>query len=77
MRQRLLVIALLLTAAALVTALVVVPRMGQSAVLSGYVEGEPLTDSAAVHEDEKYVVLQRPNFLLDRCDGRGGRSESQ
>jgi len=47
-RQRLLVVALLLIAVAVVTALLVVPRMGGRTTLSGYIEGEPLYLAAPV-----------------------------
>jgi HlyD family secretion protein len=41
-RQRLLVVVLLLVAVAVVAGLLLVPRLSRPAVLSGYVEGEPL-----------------------------------
>ena len=41
-RQRLLVVALLLIALAVIAGLVLIPRLGRHAVLSGYIEGEPL-----------------------------------
>ncbi|MDB5426183.1 MAG: secretion protein HlyD family [Phenylobacterium sp.] len=47
-RQRLLVVALLLVALAVIAALVLAPRLGRHAVLSGYIEGEPLYLAAPV-----------------------------
>jgi HlyD family secretion protein len=47
-RQRLLVAALILAAIAIVTALVLIPRLGRTQTLSGYVEGEPLYLAAPV-----------------------------
>jgi len=41
-RQRLIAVVLLAGAAALVALLVLLPRLGQKAVLTGYVEAEPL-----------------------------------
>jgi HlyD family secretion protein len=41
-RQRLLVAVLLLVAAALIAGLLIIPKLGRRAVLSGYIEGEPL-----------------------------------
>ncbi len=47
-RQRLLIAALALTAAAIVAAIVLVPRLDPPRVLTGYVEGEPLYLAAPV-----------------------------
>lgn len=47
-RQRLLVAGLILTATAIVIALVIIPRLRPAATLSGYVEGEPLYFAAPV-----------------------------
>jgi len=41
-RQRLLVAVLMLVAVAVIVGLVLIPRLGRHAVLSGYIEGEPL-----------------------------------
>jgi HlyD family secretion protein len=46
--QRLLVVALAAAAVALIAVLLIVPRLGRTAVLSGYVEGEPLYLAAPV-----------------------------
>jgi HlyD family secretion protein len=46
--QRLLVVALAAAAIALIATLLIVPRLGRTAVLSGYVEGEPLYLAAPV-----------------------------
>lgn len=59
MKQRLLVIALLLAAAALIAALVLVPRLNRSNVLTGYVEGEPLYLAAPVSGAVAQVYVQR------------------
>ena len=47
-RQRLLVAVLLLVAAALVAGLLIFPRLGRPAVLSGYIEGEALYLAAPI-----------------------------
>ena len=59
MKQRLLVIALLLAAAGLIAALVLVPRLNRSNVLTGYVEGEPLYLAAPVSGAVAQVHVQR------------------
>ena len=59
MRQRLLVIALLLAAAGLIAALVLVPRLNRPHVLTGYVEGEPLYLAAPVSGAVAQVFVQR------------------
>ena len=47
-RQRLLVVALLLTGLVVVALVVLIPRLGRTATLSGYIEGEPLYLAAPV-----------------------------
>lgn len=59
MRQRLLVIVLLLAAAGLIATLVLVPRLNRSNVLTGYVEGEPLYLAAPVSGAVAQVHVQR------------------
>lgn len=59
MKQRLLVIALLLAAAGLIAALVLTPRLNRSNVLTGYVEGEPLYLAAPVSGAVAQVHVQR------------------
>ena len=59
MKQRLLVIVLLLAAAAMVGALFLVPRLNRTAVLSGYVEGEPLYLAAPVSGAVAEIRVQR------------------
>ena len=59
MKQRLLVIVLLLAAASLIAALVLIPRLNRSNVLSGYVEGEPLYLAAPVSGAVAQVYVQR------------------
>ncbi|MDO8323216.1 MAG: HlyD family efflux transporter periplasmic adaptor subunit [Phenylobacterium sp.] len=59
MKQRLLVIALLLAAAGLIAALVLIPGLNRSNVLTGYVEGEPLYLAAPVSGAVAQVHVQR------------------
>lgn len=59
MKQRLLVIVLLLAASAVIAALVLVPRMNRSNLLTGYVEGEPLYLAAPVSGTVAQVYVQR------------------
>ncbi|MFD3262813.1 biotin/lipoyl-binding protein, partial [Phenylobacterium ferrooxidans] len=59
MKQRLLVIALLLAAAGLIAALVLTPRLNRSNVLTGYVEGEPLYLASPVSGAVAQVHVQR------------------
>ncbi len=59
MKQRLLVIVLLLVAVALIAALVLVPRLNRSRVLTGYVEGEALYLAAPVSGAVAQVYVQR------------------
>jgi len=47
-RQRLLVAALLLTGLVVIALVVLIPRLGRSATLTGYIEGEPLYLAAPV-----------------------------
>ena len=59
MKQRLLVIALLLAAAGLIAALVLTPRLNRPNVLTGYVEGEPLYLAAPVSGAVAQIHVQR------------------
>jgi len=59
MKQRLLVIVLLLAAAVMVGALFLVPRLSRTALLSGYVEGEPLYLAAPVSGAVAEIGVQR------------------
>ena len=58
-RQRLLIAALLLVAVAVIAALVLIPRLGRHAVLTGYVEGEPLYLAAPVAGTVKALYVVR------------------
>ena len=58
-RQRLLIAALLLVAVAVIAALVLIPRLGRHAVLTGYVEGEPLYLAAPVAGTVRAVYVVR------------------
>lgn len=58
-RQRLLVAVLLLVAVAVVAALLIVPRLGRHAVLSGYIEGEPLYLAAPIAGTVKAMYVVR------------------
>ncbi|WP_293679152.1 HlyD family efflux transporter periplasmic adaptor subunit [uncultured Phenylobacterium sp.] len=72
-RQRILVVGLLAGGAAIVAALVWVPRMGGADTLSGYVEGEPLYLAAPVAGTVRTVSVRRgqevtagqPLFVVD------------
>lgn len=59
MKQRLLVIGLLLAAAALIAALMLIPRLNRSHVLTGYVEGEALYLAAPVSGAVSQLYVQR------------------
>ena len=63
MKQRLLVIVLLLAAATLIAALVLVPRLNPTHVLTGYVEGEPLYLAAPVSGAVAQVYVQRGDWV--------------
>jgi HlyD family secretion protein len=58
-RQRLLVAVLLLTAAAVIAGLILLPRLGRHPVLSGYIEGEPLYLAAPVAGTVKAMYVVR------------------
>ena len=58
-RQRLLVVVLLLVALGTIAALVLAPRLGRHAVLSGYIEGEPLYLAAPVAGTVKAMYVVR------------------
>jgi len=57
--QRILIGGLVLTAAALVAALYLVPRLGRTPVLSGYVEGEPIYMAAPVSGTVTQMAVAR------------------
>ena len=57
--QRLLIAGLVLTAAALVTALYLIPRIGRTPVLSGYVEGEAIYLAAPVSGTVTQMAVAR------------------
>ncbi|MBR7618804.1 HlyD family efflux transporter periplasmic adaptor subunit [Phenylobacterium sp. 20VBR1] len=59
MKQRLLVIVLLLLTASLIAALVLVPRLNRSHALTGYVEGEALYLAAPVSGAVAQIYVQR------------------
>jgi HlyD family secretion protein len=59
MRQRLLIVVLLLAAVALVATLVLVPRLHRPQVLSGYVEGEPLYLASPIAGAVAQMSVQR------------------
>ncbi len=59
MRQRLLIVVLLLAAAGLIAALVLIPRIGRPTTLSGYVEGEPLYLASPVSGSVAQMNVQR------------------
>ena len=59
MKQRLLIVVLLLAAVALVTALVLVPHLRRPNVLSGYVEGEPLYLASPIAGAVAQMSVQR------------------
>lgn len=59
MKQRLLTVVLLALAVALITALVLVPRLNRPPTLSGYVEGEPLYLATPISGTVKAMTAQR------------------
>ena len=59
MKQRLLIIGLLVAAAALVVVLVLVPRLTRAPVLSGYVEGESLYLASPVSGSVTELAVQK------------------
>ncbi|MBI1199058.1 MAG: HlyD family efflux transporter periplasmic adaptor subunit [Phenylobacterium sp.] len=77
-RQRVLVAGLVLTAAAIVTALVAIPRLGERHTLTGYVEGEALYMAAPVSGAVRSVSVVRgqdvaagqPLFVVDPAQVR-------
>jgi HlyD family secretion protein len=82
--QRLLVVGLLLTAAALIAALWAIPRLGRSPVLSGYVEGEPLYMASPVAGRVDQMLVQRGDrvaagqqlFVVDPSQLAGARDQA-
>lgn len=77
-RQRVLVAGLVLTAAAIVTALIAIPRLGGRHTLTGYVEGEALYMAAPVSGTVRSVGVVRgqevaagqPLFVVDPAQVR-------
>ena len=59
MRQRILIIALLVVAASLAITLLLVPRLGRAPVLSGYVEGESLYLASPISGSVTELAVQR------------------
>lgn len=84
MRQRLLVIGLLLVAAVLVAVLWVFPRLHRSPVLSGYVEGEALYLASPVAGRVDQMLVQRGDevaagqklFVVDPSQLQGTRDQA-
>lgn len=82
--QRLLVAGLLLTAAVLVTVLWIVPRLAQTPVLSGYVEGEPLYLASPIAGRVDQMFVQRGDqvaagqklFVVDPSQLRAARDQA-
>ncbi|WP_293898959.1 HlyD family efflux transporter periplasmic adaptor subunit [Phenylobacterium sp.] len=58
-RQRLLILGLIVIAAAIVALLVMVPRLGKTHTLSGYVEGEPLYLAAPIAGTVRALNVER------------------
>lgn len=77
-RQRALIAGLVLTAAAIVAALVLIPRLSRSHVLTGYVEGEALYLAAPVSGTVRSLAVVRgqevaagqPLFVVDPAQVR-------
>jgi HlyD family secretion protein len=63
MRQRLLIVILLAAALALIATLVLIPRLGRPAVLSGYVEGEPLYLASPISGTVTGMTVQRGDWV--------------
>ena len=59
MRQRLLIVILLAAALALIAAVLLIPRLNRPAVLSGYVEGEPLYLASPISGTVTGMSVQR------------------
>ena len=84
MRQRVLVIVLLLVAAALVAVLWLFPRLHRSPVLSGYVEGEALYLASPVAGRVDQMLVQRGDevaagqklFVVDPSQLQGARDQA-
>ncbi|CAN5874445.1 HlyD family efflux transporter periplasmic adaptor subunit [soil metagenome] len=85
MKQRLLVMILLLVAASLIAALILVPRLNRSHVLTGYVEGEALYLAAPVSGAVAQVYVQRGDrvkagdrlFVVDHKQVAAQREQAQ
>jgi HlyD family secretion protein len=65
-RQRALVVVLLLSAVAVTTALLLIPRFNRHTVLSGYIEGEPLYLAAPVAGTVKAIYVVRGQEVAAR-----------
>lgn len=82
--QRLLVVALLLVAAALIAMLWVFPRLHRTPVLSGYIEGEALYLASPVAGRVDQMLVQRGDqvnagqklFVVDPSQLRGARDQA-
>lgn len=82
--QRLLVVALLLVAVALIVMLWAVPRLHRTPVLSGYVEGEPLYLASPVAGRVDQMLVQRGDqvaagqklFVVDPSQLQGARDQA-
>jgi len=78
MRQRLLIGGLVLAAAAIITVLVMVPRLKPAKTLSGYIEGEPLFLAAPIAGTVRSLAVERgaevaagqPLFVVDPAQVR-------
>ncbi|MEO8115396.1 MAG: HlyD family efflux transporter periplasmic adaptor subunit [Phenylobacterium sp.] len=83
-RQRLLILGLLLAAAAIVAALVLVPQWRRAPTLSGYIEGEPLYLAAPVAGTVTAMQVVRgqtvkagqPLFVVDPQQTRSQRDQA-
>ncbi|MBP6879162.1 MAG: HlyD family efflux transporter periplasmic adaptor subunit [Phenylobacterium sp.] len=84
MRQRLLVIGLLVAAAVLIAVLWVFPKLNRSPVLSGYVEGEALYLASPVAGRVDQMLVQRGDrvaagqtlFVVDPSQLQGARDQA-
>ncbi|MGZ3376508.1 MAG: HlyD family secretion protein [Phenylobacterium sp.] len=84
-RQRLLVVALLSAALAIIAGLLLIPRINRHAVLSGYIEGEPLYLAAPIAGTVKAMHVVRGQdvpagaalFLVDPQQQTGAVGQAQ
>ena len=83
--QRILVVGLLAGAAVLVAILLLIPRFGQTSVLSGYVEGDALYPATPLAGRLVHIAAQRgdvvkagdPLFSVDPTQGEATLSQAQ